>query len=66
MPGQVPVVYFGFIDGGDDRNSNKLIATRCTFVRNQSPHGGAITSLITFTPSEFIVCEFIVLSNTAQ
>ena len=45
-----------FIDGGDDRNSNKLIATGCTFVRNQSPHGGAITSLIPITPSEFIVC----------
>ena len=54
----------GFMDGGDDHNSNKLIATGCTFVHNQSPHGGAIfTSLIPITPSEFIVC---VLSNTAQ
>ena len=46
----------GFFDGGDDRNSNKLIATGCTFVRNQSPHGGAIKSSIPITPSKCIMC----------
>ena len=46
----------GFFDGGDDRNSNKLIATGCTFVSNQSPHGGAIKSSIPITPSECIMC----------
>ena len=53
----------GFLDGGDDRNSNKLIATGCTFVHNQSPQGGAIASSIPIASSEFILC---VVSNTAQ
>ena len=41
----------GFIDGGGSRNSNKLIAVSCTFLRNMSPHGGAIMSLLPFRPS---------------
>ena len=40
----------GFINGGDSRNSNKLIAVGCTFVRNAAPHGGAIKSSLPFRP----------------
>ena len=46
----------GFIDGGDSQNSNKLIAYGCTFVRNYSPHGGAIKSSIPIRPGQICFC----------
>ena len=44
-----------FIDSGDNYHSNKMIATGCTFVRNQSPQGGAIRSSIGSAPSELLL-----------
>lgn len=48
----------GFINGGNSINSNKLLALNCTFVRNYSPHGGAVKSSIPIRPG--IVSSFYV------